>query len=440
MFGYKQLPLITADVKKTVFDVKMYGAKGDGLTDDTAAIEAAITALDAASGGALYFPAGTYIVGNIACVDNMEIYGVGWASIIKLKDGASSPCNCIAVTGVTNVSIHDLQLDGNRENNQTTGLSADSNWNCIKVTGSTNVRIQNVWAHSAGYHGVIMLRASLISISHSRFNDNGFRPFHGHEDVVNCNFSHNLCYDNGKGFTGEPTPYDGIYFFDGIENITIQGNRITSSNGNGCIIVAGIYNGTKASKHISILGNVCTSGSTASVHGITLIGTDLRYVNIVGNVIHNSRFGIYGSIATEAVGSDIIIANNTIHNCSKGVSLQKDVARAIIKGNTMNTCPAGAIYATNLTDSIISENIMINCGAWTPNFDAINLSGASLRNIISNNRFSNTQAGHYSAYGINEIEDSDYNYIHDNFYYQMATGDVNKTGVNTVVRNDDMTL
>ena len=41
-------------------NVRNYGATGDGTTDDTTAINAAIAALIAAGGGVLYFPAGTY--------------------------------------------------------------------------------------------------------------------------------------------------------------------------------------------------------------------------------------------------------------------------------------------------------------------------------------------------------------------------------------------
>lgn len=42
------------------FDVRRYGAKGDGVTDDTAAINRAIDALTAAGRGVLFFPAGKY--------------------------------------------------------------------------------------------------------------------------------------------------------------------------------------------------------------------------------------------------------------------------------------------------------------------------------------------------------------------------------------------
>jgi Pectate lyase superfamily protein/Transposase, Mutator family len=42
----------------------VYGAKGDGVTDDTAAIQTALNALASAGGGTLYFPAGTYIISS----------------------------------------------------------------------------------------------------------------------------------------------------------------------------------------------------------------------------------------------------------------------------------------------------------------------------------------------------------------------------------------
>jgi polygalacturonase len=40
------------------FDVKKYGARGDGNADDTKAVQAALAA-SKQNGGVLYFPAGT---------------------------------------------------------------------------------------------------------------------------------------------------------------------------------------------------------------------------------------------------------------------------------------------------------------------------------------------------------------------------------------------
>src|ERR1700691_5533219 len=45
-----------------VFNVKSYGALGNGTTDDTVAIQTAYTAAAAAGGGIVFFPPGTYLV------------------------------------------------------------------------------------------------------------------------------------------------------------------------------------------------------------------------------------------------------------------------------------------------------------------------------------------------------------------------------------------
>ena len=59
------LLLLTAFPLFAMRDVREYGARGDGKTTDTAAIQKAIDA-----GGIVHFPAGTYLTGTIYLKSN----------------------------------------------------------------------------------------------------------------------------------------------------------------------------------------------------------------------------------------------------------------------------------------------------------------------------------------------------------------------------------
>ena len=59
--------------RDAIFDVKDYGATGDGTTDDSTAIQSAITALEANDGGVLFFPATTYKIGTGLVFDGANL-------------------------------------------------------------------------------------------------------------------------------------------------------------------------------------------------------------------------------------------------------------------------------------------------------------------------------------------------------------------------------
>jgi hypothetical protein len=60
------------------FEVNLYGAKGDGTTDDTTAIQDAIDACEDADGGIVYFPPGTFkITTTLTVPSNVTVQGAG---------------------------------------------------------------------------------------------------------------------------------------------------------------------------------------------------------------------------------------------------------------------------------------------------------------------------------------------------------------------------
>lgn len=105
--------------------VKDFGAIGDGVTDDTAAIQAAIDAVFNAGGGTVYLPIGTYLVSSI--VKNwpgavtVNIRGAGKrATKLKKKTGTLSPIlDLSADLSVLDVYIElsDFWIEGNAKTN-----------------------------------------------------------------------------------------------------------------------------------------------------------------------------------------------------------------------------------------------------------------------------------------------------------------------------------
>ncbi len=101
-------------------NVKDFGAVGDGLTDDTAAIQAAINSL---TSGTVYIPPGTYLVGRIDLKSGVSVIGAGWASILSKKNSANAYvfANADAAVPIDDMRIANLKIDGNKDNNTSGG-------------------------------------------------------------------------------------------------------------------------------------------------------------------------------------------------------------------------------------------------------------------------------------------------------------------------------
>ena len=77
------------------FNVKNYGAVGDGANLDSSAVNAAISAAGAAGGGTVTFPPGNYLCGSIHLTNNLTLYlsnnAAIWASALDIDPHESSP-------------------------------------------------------------------------------------------------------------------------------------------------------------------------------------------------------------------------------------------------------------------------------------------------------------------------------------------------------------
>lgn len=120
------------------YNVKQYGAAGNGTTDDTTAINAAITAANA-TGGVVFLPPGTYKISsplNLSTA-NVSLKGAGASSIIQ-------PSASFAGSNIVNITanycgVTDLQI-AYANTSYASNPAADG----IQLTGAQNILIQNV--------------------------------------------------------------------------------------------------------------------------------------------------------------------------------------------------------------------------------------------------------------------------------------------------------
>ncbi len=87
-----ELPAIyTPHFKKDTFDIRSFGAINDGITLNTKAINAAISACAAKGGGTVLIPAGLWLTGPIVLKSNIELHTAQNALILFTSDRTQYP-------------------------------------------------------------------------------------------------------------------------------------------------------------------------------------------------------------------------------------------------------------------------------------------------------------------------------------------------------------
>lgn len=114
-----------------IYNVRNFGARGDGATDDTTAIQTALNLAGLAGGGQVLLPAGTYRtnVPLVLTTDNIQLMGQGKATTIQPLASFSGQAliyygGAVSGNGINRVSIQNLRLWGGTTN-VTTNPAAD---------------------------------------------------------------------------------------------------------------------------------------------------------------------------------------------------------------------------------------------------------------------------------------------------------------------------
>lgn len=105
-----------------VYNVKHYGATGNGSTDDTAAIAATFAA--APAGATILFPAGTYKMTSYVTIaaDHQTIFGYG----AKITSNATGQDRKFLVSGRTGIKFLGLRIDGGNLTTLTPAVAFDT--------------------------------------------------------------------------------------------------------------------------------------------------------------------------------------------------------------------------------------------------------------------------------------------------------------------------
>lgn len=114
---YSKYPIVAPvqDSGGQTFNVKSYGAAGNGIADDTSAVTLAINAASAAGGGTVFLPAGTYkVTSSITPLSGVRIQGAGNSTVLAGYGVSFAILNNIATSGnpTTDIEICDLKIDG----------------------------------------------------------------------------------------------------------------------------------------------------------------------------------------------------------------------------------------------------------------------------------------------------------------------------------------
>ncbi|MBU3126734.1 glycoside hydrolase family 55 protein [Clostridium tagluense] len=247
----KDIEKVTSDLADIAYNIKSFGAKGDGITDDIVVIQNVINSLT--QGGTIYFPRGIYLISaTIAVHSNIKLVGSGQlATTIKLKNNSNCDLLNNYNSSAQDFAVTNIIFDGNGINQtidcdvlnfvDNTGSIADEHLllenikvinakhNGIKLNSQIReARLINVVVQGASNYGIHAACTdsyfSLCTVLSA--NKHGFYVEGGSNKFVSCKG-----FYNGDIYTTDNTVGDGFYINGPCTQLTSCESQENARNG-----------------------------------------------------------------------------------------------------------------------------------------------------------------------------------------------------------------
>lgn len=148
-----------------------FGAKGDGVTDDTEAIQAAFNAVNTAGGGTVFFPKGVYKLiptTTLKVYSNTTILGDRGESII-MADPTFQPSTVMIGIGSSSYSVTNVHVRGIVFRGVENYGSASSGLRLVEVWRATNISFVDCLFQNNMNAAIKLVNSSNIQVFDSRF-------------------------------------------------------------------------------------------------------------------------------------------------------------------------------------------------------------------------------------------------------------------------------
>ncbi|WP_223068704.1 right-handed parallel beta-helix repeat-containing protein [Paenibacillus caui] len=420
-------------------NVKHLGAKGDGKTNDTWAVQKALQ-LASSGGWTVFFPKGTYLIDpskEFIVPGNTTLAGEGRRSVIKASSAAFG-WELMRAAG-SDITINHLSLDGNNHVNRVLVVGGG----CERVTLSNLVVANASQSRDPGSDGygevvcgiVVYGDTKQIAISAVEV-----------KNIVAVNVSNGSMIARGIYITttwgsqesvakqvsitgsyvhhvGPADDGDGIYFEDPgmdsgngqhadsfiannvmdhvakravkiyAEGITVRDNHIINSylNNN---VYQGVNKGMLAPDMFSAI-SVYGSSNTVDRNTIDGIGSyyaaieisagqTIGHIRIARNKITmGSKSNIKGTTAIRLGNiNDFTISGNTIQNGERGIWTWQNASQGLISGNSIVVINGGGIDISTYLNGCVQRDIRIENNTITAGTFDIQLAPTNINVIV----------------------------------------------------------